>query len=560
MKKTILLITTLFIVNFGFSQSQVIFNKTETKSVVMRYTQGQTTILNQMIQKMAKGNNVNVNTINITYNYNQTLKILKRGDKLNFLAELSKYNFPGKVSYRNFSVADYFIPNTVSFKLKWFKGNALLNTYNFNKVAMGEGSEVLIADMTVTDTINGRNYKLTLNNNVFDFTQNGKKGFDTYTSYIDEYYKENTAARSQLNRINNINPSKEYLSHIDDLNKLFEYRDLSANTLNYALNIQKKAFYKKLPLKKHDPKALVSKIRKIDSKSKLLNRNCNDLIKNLDKVYFDRGMEMMVRNNPSEADRFFHKSIEINQNYVPSHLQIAKIQYNRGYVDKALNKIFKIKNLQTDPLTKTALLDFAEGMYKDFILEAGDFNSRKDFDGALAALDRAASICRDFAQIMCRNSMDIEYSRAIQGKYFVILSDVDMQIAKGRLQEAERIVNIAGSYRQKNITYIPDNRDIAARINNIYFGYIDHGNNFNKQKYFNKALIEFNEAERICNGYQEINCTVELTQGRSNSWYGIYDGLLYSAQNNKNSKNYAQADKDISDAIAYRVQYSLNKG
>lgn len=560
MKKPLILIFLIFTSYFLiFGQSQVIFNKSNNESVVMRYTQNQNLNLNAMLQTLANGNGVNVNSVNITFKYEENLKILKRAQELNFLVSLGKFNFQTGVSYKDFDVSDFFIPNNISYKLNWKRGNTVLNTYNFNNVSMEGGKNVTIADMIVNDSLNGSNYSIVTNNSIFNFSEKGKKDFIEYASFIEDYYKESTIARGQLNRINDINPDKDYLSHMPDLNKLFEYRDLAQNSLNYALNVETKPFYKNLKLGQNDPKNLRELIKKIDNKSKVLHRNCDELIKNLHLVYFDRGMEMLAKNSPAEADRFFQKSIEIKPDFAAPHLQIAIINYNSGYVDKALNILYKVKDMQADPQTKTQIIDFAEGMYNDFILEARDLNRRNNFDGALATLDRAAGICRDFAQIMCKQEMDIEYSRAINGKYFMILSDIDMEIAKGRLSDAERIINIAGDYRQRNISFIPSDRDLGLRISNLYFGYIDRGNSYNNQTYFDKALLEFNEAERICNTYKEINCTVELIQGISNSRNGIYKSLLISAKNHNSARNYEQADKDINDAISYRAQYTLNK-
>ncbi len=559
MKKSILLFLMLILISsFSFSQSQQVYNKSQKETFLLNYSQNGNIYLNQMLQKLAAANQVAVSSFNINFSYTEVLKIFKRADNLNLVSQLSDLSITGDVKYRNFSVQEFFIPEKVSFKMEYSSGNRIMGTINNQNVSIS-GNPATIADKNVRDSTNSQNLKLETKDKVFDFTAQNKIEFDAYIATIDAYYSESSTARAKLNSIDLIRSDKNSLSLLPDFNKLYEYRDLSQQTLNYALDVEKKDFYKKLPLENTDPEQLKLKIEKIKSKSRELNQNSIDMINSLDVVYYNKGVEMLSKNNPAQADMFFNKSVEINPNYVPSHIKLATIYYNSGRVDMAMNKVMTVKDFPADATAKNELYLFADGMYKDFLLEAADQNSRNNFDGALASLDRANSLCREFAQVVCRPAMDREYSRAINGKYFAILFDADVQIQKGRLQEAEKIINIALDYRHQNITFIPSNQDVANRIGDLYFSYINSGNRYNSTAFYDRALQDFAEAERICNSYQEINCTVELSKGISDSRNGIYNSLLNEAENKYKAKDFKNADVSANNAISYRNQFALNK-
>ncbi len=558
--KKLLLTTSLIFASlfFAFSQSQIIFNKTDNQDYIIEYEQGGNIIKNQIFNKLAKAYNKPVTSVQLTFSFKQKRQILRRSNKLDFKVSMDNIKINGDKMYRGFDVGETLIPNSLSFKLKWFKGNTLVNTYNFNNVSVS-GSHVKLVEMSAPDSLQADNYRIKLANKTFNYSNQNQQKFNRKVNLIDTYYDENLVARNKLRKLNNFNIDENHLKNIENLNDLYALRDTASYFIKYTQRVKQKNFYKKLPLNTYDPKGLKTKLNKITNNANKLRNICIDIIENFDRIYYERGLEMLAQHKPSRADYFFNKSLEINPKFAPSHFQLARLYYNSGYLDKAVNKVFEIRGMNPDTETKLQTVELARGIYGDLLLDAVEFNNGGRYDDAMSGLSRASELCNEFPEVHCRQSMDIELSRAINGKYQQILHDVDIQFKNNNLNEAEKIIRVALDFAFKNRTYIPDNRDVAERISELYNIFIEKGNKLNYQSQYTAAINEFDNAARICNGYKEINCTSELSKGYSNARTGTYNSYINNAETNFRNGNNANADDFIQKAISYREKYELKQ-
>ncbi|NPA67178.1 MAG: hypothetical protein GXO50_01065, partial [Chlorobi bacterium] len=551
----------IFILFFSlgiYAQSQIIFDREDVLNFLIRYEQGQSGIKNQIFRKIAQGNSKPVSSVRLTFSFKQHRQILKRGNRLEFIADMSDIKISGDNFYRGFDVGETLIPKKISFVLQWLKGNEPVNSYTFNGVSVEENYAELV-HMTVTDTLNSDNYKIKLLNKVFDYTSLNKQEFDEKIILIDDYYEENLKARNRLRVLNNINANRDYLSRLEDLNELYRLRDTANSAEVYVNTVKQKDFYRFLPLNIYDPAALKNKLSQILNKAKTLKAVCTELINNFDKLYYDRGVEMLARHNPGKADYYFNKSIEVNPHFAPSHFQLARLYYNSGYIDKAIDKLFEIRGMNPDTETKIQTVELARGIYNDFLLNASDFNNNAQYDDAVAALNIAAQICRDFPEVRCRQTMDAELERAVKGKYRLILNAADVNFRNDNLEEAERIINDAINYAYQNRNFISDNTEITGRIKTLYRRYIEKGNKNVYNKNYNSAINNFENAARICNGYNQINCTESLSKGFLKARTGIYNSYLTDAEKYFRKGNNKDAEMFADKAISYRKKYNLKQ-
>jgi len=543
---------------FTFSQSQIIFNKTDTKSYLIRYEQGGNNIKNQILKKLAKAYKKPVGSVQLTFSFKQKRQILKRGNKLEFNASMNDITLSGDNMYREFNVGKTLIPGKISFTLQWLKGNTIINTYAFNNIVVSN-KFISLVNMTTNDSLQGGNHKIRLVNKVFDYTLLNQQKFNTQVNLIDDYYDENIIARNKIRRLNNINIDENYLKNLENLNDLYRFRDTANHYIKYVANVKQKNFYKKLRLNTFDPAGLKNKLNRVTSKANNLRNICVNIIENFDRIYYERGLEMLAQHKPSRADYFFNKSLEINPKFAPSHFQLARLYYNSGHLDKAVNKVFEIRGMNPDTETKLQTVELARGIYGDLLLDASEFNNSNRFDDAFAALDRAEEICREFPEVHCRQSMDIEFSRAINGKYQLILRDIDVNLRNNNLNEAQKLINIGLDYANKNRTFISNNNDVADRISNLYSKYIANGKKYIFQYNYNAAINELDNAARICNGYKEISCTSELTNTFLDARNGMYNSYIKQAESNFRKANNNKAEDFINQAIAYREKYNLKQ-
>ncbi len=540
------------------AQSQIIFNKANVLTFLIRYDQGQSNIKNQIFRKIARGYSKPIANVSLTFSFKQHRQILKRSNRLEFIVSISNIRITGDNMYREFDVGKTLIPKKISFNLQWLNGNNVIENYTFNDINVTENNVELV-HMTVTDTINTDNYKIKLLNKVFDYTSENKREFDAQVIKIDNYYNESSNARNRLRRLNNINSNRDYLSHLENLNELYRFRDTANSAEVYVNTVKQKDFYRFLPLNTYDPAGLKNKLNQILNKAQVLKDVCNDLINSFDQIYYERGIEMLARHNPGQSDFYFNKSIEVNPNYAPAHFQLARLYYNSGYVDKAINKLFQIRGMNPDTETKMQTVELARGIYSDFLLNASDMNNNGRYDDAIGTLTKAAQICRDFPEVRCRQNMDVELARAINGKYHLIINTVDINFRNNNLQEAEKVINDAITFANRNRDFITNQTDITQRISTLYQRYIARGNKLAYNKKYTQAINNYDNAARICNGYQQINCTNALAKGYIKARNGIYFSYLSDAERSFRTGNNEDAESYADKAIAYRKKYDLKQ-
>jgi hypothetical protein len=551
---------TLLIIVFSasgiYSQSQVIFEKEENQTFLIKYTSGEQSIKNAIFTTIAQANNKPVTTVSLTFTYQLKRQILRRNNILEFLASMSDISINGDKMYKGFDLGEILVPGKVSFSLQWTKGQQIINTYNFNDIAVS-GDFVSLVNMTVTDTVFANNYQIRLINNVFDYTLQNKQIFDNRTALIDDYFDENLNVRNRIRILNDYNKEREYLIHLEDLNEIYRYRDTANRALVYVNSVKQKTFYKTLPLSTFDPEGLNSKLNSLTNMGENLRDLCTDIINHLDQIYYERGIEMLSLHKPSRADYFFNKSLEVNPNFAPSHLQLARIYYNSGEIDRAVNKLFEIRGMNPDEETKMQTVELARGIYNDFVLNAGELNNAGRFDDAIGIILRAKDICTNFPEVKCRTSMDMEMGRAVNGKYGIILNDIDISIRNENLVEAEKIILIALDYGQKNRPFIPTDESVGSRISIIYKKYLQRGEQLIIKKEYENAIYEFDQASRICNGYQLIQCTEQLEIDYLKARNGMYNEYITQAEQIFRSGDNIESEKIIQNAITFRQKYNL---
>ena len=557
-KKLLFVLLLIFSFSASFSQSQVVFDKSNVQTFLIRYEQGGNTYKNQILSKLAKAYNKPVNAVSLTFSYKLRRQILRSNNQLEFMVNMSDISLTGDNLYKEFAIGDALIPGRMSFKMQWLSGQNIINTYSFNNVSI-TGNYVPLVNMSATETVQTDNYTIRLIDKIFNYSLENTQQFDNIINLVDDYYDENIIAKNKLRKLNAMNIDEDYLSHLKDLNQLFTYRDEANAYIEYTVSVKQKSFFKNLPINTYDPNNLKSKLNQIVTKAEKLRDICNEIIANFDRLYYERGLEMLLQRKPDRADFFFNKSLEINPDFAPSHFQLARLYYNSGYIDKAVDKVFEIRAMNPDTETKLQTVELAKGIYSDFLLDAGELNNDNQYNDAIAILDRAAEICREFPEVHCRQNMDIEFSRAINGKYHMILTDIDVNFKNNNLQEAERIIGVAINFVQKNQTFISDNSAVAERISSLYFRFVENGNKLNYQSKYTEALNEFDNAARVCNGYREINCTNELTVGYTNARTGMYNALIKKAETVFRSGNNSEAEDYIDQAIAFRGKYDLKQ-
>lgn len=539
-------------------QSQVIFTKKITETYIIEHTGGADSDTDAIVHILARGNNTSFYNVEVGFSFKEKRRIMRRGNEQILTVDLSDINFTGDNSYKGFPVNDYLLPELLDFKLKWFKGNQLIATHTFENANLS-GSEIEIARVNEADTLGGNNYKIRTSDKLFKYTAENKRNLTNYANQIDDYYEDAQVIENKTDEIESVNSSEEYLKRLQNLNDLYDLRRDAKEALDLIETVESEDYYRQLPLNRIDPAQLNRKMDNLHRSAKSLFDACDRIISNLHVVYLERGMEMLAARRPERADFYFNKSIEIRPDFAPAHFQLARLYYNGGFTDQALVKLYEIRKMTPDYQTKQQADELAQGIYNEFLLEANALNSDGRFDDALGVLSRAREICHTFKDVMCHKNMDAETGRAVNGKYQLILSDIDNALNRKHFDEAEKRINAAIDYYRANQTFFANDNDIADRVNELYFGYIDEGNDKLNKENFEQAENDFLTAGRICRTYNHINCSDHYTEGINKARRGIYNTMLEKADSYYYSRQYHLANSQLDKTKAYREKYKLSK-
>lgn len=542
--------------NAVFSQNQVIFKDADNENYNIKY-RNKNSFEDKIVQKLAVGNSIKPKQVRVKFSYKQVREIRRVGEKLNLSVTLTKFKLSGHIKYKNIFVNEFLTPEKISLRVKLKKGNKVIKTFNITD-AIITGQTISVANVSYAITNSGGGtYTMLVDSKKFNFTNTSYSGFVKKAKYIRKYYDENRTIKTKLRSLSNINADENELKKVSDIQVLYRYKETATNNVAYAKGIKNKGFYRNLRIDRNDPLKLKGKVSNLKNKSTNLLNACNNILNNLHLVYYDRGMDLLTKRKPRKAEKQFNKAIKIKHNYGPAHYQLAEIYYNSGFIDQAVDKIFEIKKMHTDKETKRQTLKLTENIYRGFILDAEGLNNRKRYDEALEILIRANELCTAFKRLRCSNRMDREFARAVGGKYDFLIQDIDLAINQGRLVDAENLVNAAYDYQRENRDLISSPRDVDLRLGDVYIAYLSKGDLLAKKKQYQKAIVEYNDALRICKKYPAIKCTAQLEQSFLNARTGIYNNLLNDSETAYRNRNYANADKYLTEAVNYRKQFNL---
>ena len=561
MKKYILILLIFTISsNFLFAQ-EVIFKKTKVRHQTIMY--GTDRINNSIITTIAKGNEQSTGSIEIDFSFKLTKKIVQTQTENIIKVLINNIELENHLEYKQFPINEYLFPSKISFNLKYFKNDVQQQIFNYNKINLFEGKiveeKLLLPEVLEENLEKNPKYSFKIVKLQLFYNENDKKLLDKYVLMINKYYENSNIILNKLSFYDDIIIDEMVLREIDDLNLIFDYRDIATENEDFVLSVKQQDFFKELPLNSIDPEYFINNLTVLQENSIKLKNICNNIINNLDAIYYDRGIVMLSRNDINMAEFYFNKSISYNENFAPAHYQIAQINYNTGNYEKALEIIMNIYKMNPDIQTVRNTNDLAKLIYLEYINTANFYNSKNNFNEALRWLDKASIICRDINAVLCTDDLHYGYETSIIGNYNIILSEVDNFIAKKQLQNAENKLDFAIKFRKENISYLPKNGEIIARSNQIFNEYVYLGNDYNYRKNYNEAISQFYHAQHICNKYNYVTCSQELLDGLFEAQNGIYTGIVDEAEFQYNANNLVEAENLLEQANTHQITYYLNK-
>ena len=520
-------------------QEQILFQETVAESYLVNYDRnpsGNALLTNPMIETLARGNQKSVYSTEYTFTYDIFSRISKKSkDNYEVSVSLKNPRLQGDVFYRGFDAAGPLLPAELNFSVYvvdnqggTFKRQAFLSTPLTEYPAP-------LAVIQFKDTSNTMPFcKVQVREKLFFYRNVNTQQFSERTEFIDSYYAAGDLldqASVDLGQIrpmdyDNIDTQNARLTEIEGLISSIEQQD-HAGLLPLTNN--------------NDVIQLTPKLQNVKDKAGLLRQRMNDTYAQLPALFVQRGLDFLGARNEQAAINDFNKALQLNPEFAPAHLELARIDFRKGNyaaVEKATKNI--LRNLAPDPLTRNGAASLATDLYNFYLDKGLVRNTNKEYSSALEQFEGALRICTDISEVTCGTELMNGMSEAKRGIYSRYLDQAKEQMDAGKLEEALASVQEAQKFRAANSQDIVDTMREKQLFDHVqgarYRKAIQTGKDMLALKKYRQALQLFDDAFAMGNEFNVVK-DAELPTLRKQAAKPVIlgmveEGLLY-VRNNK---------------------------
>lgn len=483
-----------------FSQTPIIFDKTNTISYQLSYTQGgdqSQRILNDMLEIIARSMNKPVRQTRINFSVEEHVWVTRNGTKLNAYLAYENVRLSGDLFYKGFDVSDVFIPSHYSFEstLKRKNGPELKKFSIDNTPFRYRNSE---HHFQYTDTITNGDYQFLVDKNDFIFRSIAFDVFRAKCITIDQYYGAEGEISLCYEGLNQINPE-----NFRQLNKAQSQLD---EMIARVGRVQGDVFWRELDLRHFDPISIYPKMEEVNRKISDLQKNISYVRSNLYRYYFDSGLQSYNSNKRNDARNDFRQSISLNNQYPQSYYYLALMEHqdkNSSSAMDLLSSFFAIN--QIDQSLYAQASDLAKDVEKSKILEIEKKISQQQYAQALSELDALETFCRKIKNYSPSDSLSILRGEAHNKIYQAHLNDAQRDFATANYDLAIGATNKALLYQSQFPQFIASNDQATAMMQKVnadyYLALVKRGRSLNTTKDYRNAFSAFEQASVIEENY-----------------------------------------------------------
>ena len=486
----------------SFSQQQIIFEETRQESFLVKYSPGSgDAIKNYILQIIAENIPKPLNITQFTFSYNQRCRIVKKFNELEFIVEFKDIILKNDIAYKGFPVVEGLFPHSVDFSVKWMNtNNDLIEVINFTNIGLNEqgGGTFRALSHIVTDTTGNTNYRFEVVNKNFRYDQINKKLFTHKINVIDAYYDADSRILLAFGDLESINTQ--------NLDMIYEYRNLIVNTENLVNQIRTSDYYHILPLSQFDPVDLDKKMYDLEQMIQKVKREVEATIQRLYELYYNKALKFIAQGEIVTGEQYLLKSLSSNPDFAPAHYQLALINYNDGNFRESVEKLVEVFTSTPDPTTKALAVNLINKIYNDLLEQIKHMNQSEQFHNALETITIAEEVCDMVSAVPCPEEITRQAFLARTGIYQNLLDKVDKALKSDNIFLAEEYFSKAEAFQKEhNLELSPNAGAIFKKIKQQKYNLlINQGTAYSGQKNYKDALEKYEYAKEI-----ERNFTVE---------------------------------------------------
>jgi len=560
MKFKLQLVFFLFVsIKISFGQIDTVFTDKQADSSIFKYVGSASLkekISNYFIEELSKSIPKILAYTQYSFSFNYQVLITNSGKRLKngkkeykILVEIKDGKCGGDMLYKGFSIADALLPDFADFTILIKNRGGGVKPITVHAIIIHAGYGIT-SNITFQDSLADEKFKATLSNKIFYYNDSAKTLFQKKIQLINDYYNSEFVISSAL----------ENLQYIDLENvEMIKVFDIKLNDVEKIIEkLTSKKFSEKLNLQAGDPIDFIGKFKDITQKTQKQRVIINQMLATLDKVYYKKGIENVVKGDILSALKFFEKSTETNLFFSPAFYQIAKIYFGQNELDKASQNITTITvKLSPDQFTLKQVIQLGNNIFSSYLANAEILINAEKFNEALEVLRKAKLFCDSTPAIACNESLQKDIAKAKYGIYKSFITVSQKAIDKEIFDIAEIYIFRAKDYQKENSAEIISSSEADDLLGQVVKGYIAKGFLFNSRLKFDTALTILEKASDLCKNYPEIKCSDKLAPAISTAKNGIYRFLTQKASQYIQYGEPDKAENAIATAKAYQQTNSV---
>jgi hypothetical protein len=439
MKKLLLLMAVLLVKSLP---AQLIYDDTRHQQYVFRYASSNPVALNNILKRLAEGNNRSLLSMELRIEYRQLLSIMRSGNSIKVTAFYDMINTIGPVYFRGMDVSSLLIPSSMDILLARYSegtGRSAAVEHRFTQVPIV--NKTARAEEQVDDPTHIP-WTVALQQVSFHFSTAAQQAFYDHTSRINDYYRDAAAIQQDIKMTAFVDP-RDFES--------FEMHHARLELLEKNLHqYESRPYVSILNLHENDPAGWLVHLSVLKEKVSRLRAELNQTYHLLPQLFYDKAMWYFGRGNVHQARMYLGRSLSFNPMFAPAALQLARIEFRSGNLCDADMHVRQILHRMTpDPVTYELAITLARDLYDEYLVIARQQLKQGKAGEAHENLLAAQDLCRDVSPVHCSNDLDELLEVARNGLYKNLLDAAAAHYRNNELDKAERKLREARQLRER---------------------------------------------------------------------------------------------------------------
>lgn len=514
---------------------------------------------NQVINQIAKGNNQPISSVKISSKISFENTIFKTSNsQINVHTKLINIQ-DEPFLYRQIKMSPNVLADNISFSIKIkTKTNQEIKSIEATEVKL-INNNVFSKDVQLDSTIIANGLTFQIQNLQMYYSTNKLNDFMNWSKMVDDYNLAIKDVNDRIIEINKIPNDFEVLSNLNQIELNYDYNTFAKKNIELINNIQKSQFYISLNIQNSDNLGLSKKIDELYNKSIKLQNVTENVIEQLDLIYYNKGNLMYQKNLINESILNFNKSIDINPRFSPSYYMLSYIAFGKNDFAASESYILKVFELGGDPKLMNEATNLANNLYSNYINFAKNSINASKFENSLIWLNKSEYLCTKIQSIKCTEELYqlfVNVHSSIMNQKFTLC---DNSINTNNFDEAIINIDDAIFYRKQNIKYLQDVQPIVNISTFLYTKIINAGKIKLNEKNFQAALDLFYKAQNFCSKSEFIKCSEDLNNLIITTKNQKYENMIIEAQTKIDKNDLNSAEETLLLSESYRKENNLQQ-